>query len=60
MLMAKAVEGKRTYSTGLRQEQAQNTKRRILDAASRLFVKSGYSSVTVEDIAREADRKSVV
>ena len=52
--MAKPVEGKRTYSTGLRQEQAQITKHRILDAASRLFVESGYSSVTVEDIAREA------
>src|SRR6195256_1281575 len=52
--MVKAVDGKRTYSTGLRQEQAQLTKRRILDAASRLFVERGYSSVTVEDIAREA------
>jgi AcrR family transcriptional regulator len=52
--MAKSVEGKRTYKTGLRQEQAQTTKRRILDAASRLFVENGYSSVTVEDIALEA------
>jgi AcrR family transcriptional regulator len=52
--MVKSVEGKRTYNTGLRQEQAQITKNRILDAASRLFVKSGYSNVTVEDIALEA------
>jgi AcrR family transcriptional regulator len=52
--MVKSADGKRTYSTGLRQEQAQITKRRILDAASRLFVETGYSSVTVEDIAREA------
>src|SRR3984893_15457842 len=52
--MGKSVQGKRNYSSGLRQEQAQITKSRILDAASRLFVKSGYSSVTVEDIAREA------
>ena len=52
--MVKSAEGKRRYSTGLRQEQAQITRRRILDAASRLFVESGYSSVTVEDIAREA------
>lgn len=52
--MVKSVQRKRNYSTGLRQEQAQITKSRILDAASRLFVKSGYSSVTVEDIAREA------
>jgi AcrR family transcriptional regulator len=52
--MAKSVERKRTYNTGLRQEQAQMTKNRILDAASQLFVKNGYSSVTVEDIALEA------
>src|SRR3979490_2786855 len=52
--MVKSTEGKRRYSTGLRQEQAQPARRRILDAASRLFVESGYSSVTVEDIAREA------
>jgi len=52
--MGKSVQGKRPYSTGLRQEQAQITRNRILDAASSLFVKSGYSSVTVEDIAREA------
>jgi AcrR family transcriptional regulator len=52
--MVKPVEGKRNYRTGLRQDLAQITKSRILDAASRLFVKSGYSNVTVEDIAREA------
>jgi len=52
--MTKSVEAKRAYSTSLRQEQAQVTKNRILDAASRLFVDRGYSSVTVEDIAREA------
>src|SRR4029077_4753059 len=52
--MGKSVERKRTYNAGLRQEQAQMTKNRILDAASRLFVKSGYSNVTVEDIALEA------
>jgi len=52
--MAKSVEAKRAYNTSLRQEQAQVTKNRILDAASRLFVNRGYSSVTVEDIAREA------
>jgi len=52
--MVKSVERKRTYSTSLRQEQAQMTRNRILDAASLLFVKSGYGSVTVEDIALEA------
>jgi AcrR family transcriptional regulator len=52
--MVKSLAGKRTYSTGLRKEQALVTKNRILDAASRLFVERGYSSVTVEDIAHEA------
>ena len=52
--MAKSVQRKRPYKPGLRQELAQITKNRILDAASRLFVKNGYSSVTVEDIALEA------
>src|SRR4029077_3966861 len=52
--MVKSAERKRSYNTGLRQEQAQMTKNRILAAASRLFVKDGYSSVTVEDIALEA------
>jgi AcrR family transcriptional regulator len=52
--MMKPAEGKRTYSTTLRQEQAQITKNRILDAASGLFVEKGYSAVTVEDIAHQA------
>lgn len=52
--MGKTATAKRSYTTGLRQQQAQITKDRILDAASRLFVDRGYSSVTVEDIAREA------
>jgi AcrR family transcriptional regulator len=52
--MVKSSTAKRTYSTGLRKQQAQITKDRILDAASRLFVDRGYSSVTVEDIACEA------
>jgi AcrR family transcriptional regulator len=52
--VVRPAESKRAYRTGLRQEQAQATKSRILDAASRLFVENGYGSVTVEDIAREA------
>jgi len=52
--MGKAVAVKRSYNTGLRKAQAQLTKDRILDAAAKLFVDKGYSSVTVEDIARVA------
>lgn len=52
--MVRAVKGKRTYNAQLRQEQAQVTRQRILDAARRLLVRGTYSSVTIEEIAREA------
>src|SRR5258708_10739216 len=52
--MVKPAEGKRTYSTTLRQEQAQITKNGIRAAASALLGERGYSGVTVEDIAHEA------
>ena len=38
----------------LREEQAQLTRRRILEAARRLFVEHGYSSVSMQEIARAA------
>ena len=44
----------RTYRSPLRREQAQLTRRQILDAASRLFVSEGYRGVTVENIAAAA------
>jgi AcrR family transcriptional regulator len=51
-----AVKGqrKRTYSTRLRDEQAQLTRQRILEAARRVLVGSGYGQVTMQDLAREA------
>ena len=54
--MAKVVksESKRTYNTALRQELAQVTRQRIIDAARRLLVNGTYSSVTMDDIASEA------
>jgi len=52
--MAKVVKLKRNYNASLRQEQAQMTRQRILDAARRLLIKGTYSSVTMEDIAQEA------
>jgi TetR/AcrR family transcriptional regulator, regulator of autoinduction and epiphytic fitness len=52
--MAKAVKTHRSYNGALRAEQAQMTRARILDAARRLLVSGTYSSVTMEDIAREA------
>jgi AcrR family transcriptional regulator len=52
--MVKAVKRKRSYNPTLRQEQAQLTRRRILDAGRRLLVTGTYSSVRMEDIAKEA------
>jgi AcrR family transcriptional regulator len=48
------VKGRRPYNGALRNEQAQMTRSRILDAARRLLASGTYSSVTMEDIAREA------
>ncbi len=52
--MVKSVKTGRAYSGGLRREQAQMTRQRILDAARRLLGSGTYSSVTMEDIAKEA------
>ena len=52
--MVSTVGGRRVYNSSLRREQAQVTRGRILDAASRLFAGEGYRGVTVEDIADEA------
>ncbi len=52
--MVKAVKAHRSYNGTLRQEQAQMTRGRILDAARRLLINGTYSSVTMEDIAAEA------
>jgi TetR/AcrR family transcriptional regulator, regulator of autoinduction and epiphytic fitness len=51
--VVKAVKT-RTYSAALRKEQALMTRGRILDAARRLLLTGTYSSVTMEEIAREA------
>jgi AcrR family transcriptional regulator len=53
-VLLKSVKTTRTYSGALRTEQAQMTRVRILDAARRLLVSGTYSSVTMEEIAKEA------
>jgi AcrR family transcriptional regulator len=45
---------KRPYHSPLRQEQAQATRQRILDAALDLFATTGYSVTSIAAIAREA------
>lgn len=45
---------KRRYNAALRQELAQLTRQRIIDAARRQLVNGTYSTVTIADIAGEA------
>ena len=47
---------KRPYSSAKRDAQARETRRSILDAASELFVASGYAATTIQGIA---DRSGV-
>lgn len=44
----------RRYQSQVRAEQAQDTRRRILEAATRLFVANGYARTTVSAVAAEA------
>ena len=46
--------GKRPYRSDRRTEQAEETRRRILDAAGRVFVDKGFGGTTIESVAREA------
>ncbi|HEY4990505.1 MAG TPA: helix-turn-helix domain-containing protein [Nakamurella sp.] len=52
---------KRPYTSQLRAEQARVTRRAIVSAAARLFVKDGFGRTTVDAIAAEAgvSRKTV-
>jgi AcrR family transcriptional regulator len=48
------VKPKRVYTSTLRQQQASQTRARILDTAQRLFSQRGYGATTMEAIASEA------
>lgn len=45
---------KRSYRSDRRKEQAEETRRRILATACRLFVERGFAGTTVEAVAHEA------
>jgi AcrR family transcriptional regulator len=45
---------KRPYDSTRRQEQAQDTRRRIIAAAGELFVRQGYSKTTIVQVAEAA------
>ena len=45
---------RRPYRSQLRLEQAEQTRRRVLDAAARLFVERGYEGASIAAIAEEA------
>lgn len=46
--------GKRAYRSELRKQQAEDTRRRIVDAAAELFSEHGYPGTTLAEIARRA------
>jgi len=49
------VKRRRAYASRLRAAQAQQTRRRVAEAARSLFLTRGYTAVTMADIADEAD-----
>src|SRR6187431_35432 len=53
-----SIDPKRAYDATRRRERAEEerraTRRRVLDAAHRLFVANGYTETTMAGIAREA------
>jgi TetR/AcrR family transcriptional regulator, regulator of autoinduction and epiphytic fitness len=46
---------RRGYASATRSEQARRTRKRVIDAATRLFVQRGYATTTVRAIAAAAD-----
>lgn len=52
--MTEPVKRRRGYSSQRRQEQARETRARILDAARRLFTARGFAGATIAAIAEEA------
>ena len=54
MAKAAATPKKRRYNSPRRREQAEATRKQILDAAERLFLRDGYVATSMAAIAKEA------
>jgi AcrR family transcriptional regulator len=52
--MVAEVKKRRAYQSPLRADQAQQTRRRVLESARRLFVDHGYAGTTVAAVAEDA------
>ena len=53
--MAREVKSpRRSYHSPLRADQAEQTRRKVLESARRLFVENGYSGTTVASVATDA------
>lgn len=52
--MSRAVKKKRTYRSEHRAQQAEETRKRVLEAARKVFIARGYSSTTMVQVAEEA------
>jgi len=52
--MTENVKNRRRYTSSIRRDQAEETRRRILDAAHDLFLTHGYTTATIEAIANDA------
>jgi AcrR family transcriptional regulator len=52
--MAEDVKGSRRYNSPLRAEQADQTRKRVLTVARRLFLERGYAGTKVNDVAADA------
>lgn len=52
--MTPSVKGRRPYRSDIRDEQARRSRRRMLDAATRLFSEQGYAHTSIRQVAQEA------
>ncbi len=50
----RAVKARRSYDSTRRREQAEDTRRRIIDAAERRFLADGYAATSIASIASDA------